>query len=146
MDARTILKRKGRAVVTISPEATLREAMAALLRHKVGAIVVQNGQKSVVGIVTERDILRLTYEYEGRIMDLPVSAVMTRNLLVAKPGDPVNRLKTMITENRIRHLPVMDDGELVGILSIGDLMKQELLDCAEGNEQSRSLVEDRKSA
>ena len=125
MDAKTILNRKGRTVHTVSPSATIREAMALLLRHSVGSLLVVDNDGEVLGIVTERDIFRLAFEHEGRIMGLPVDAVMTRNLIIALPHDTVDYLKSLITENRIRHLPVIDQGKLAGIISIGDIVREE---------------------
>ncbi len=125
MDAKTILNRKGRTVHTVSPSATIREAMALLLRHSVGSLLVVDNDGEVLGIVTERDIFRLAFEHEGRIMGIPVDAVMTRNLIIALPHDTVDYLKSLITENRIRHLPVIDQGKLAGIISIGDIVREE---------------------
>lgn len=125
MDARTILNRKGRTVFTVSPSATIREAMALLIRHGVGSLIVIGRDEEVVGIITERDIFRLTYEHEGRIMELPVKSVMTRELIVALPYDSLDYLKSLITENRIRHLPVIDQGKLAGVISIGDIVREE---------------------
>ncbi len=125
MDARTILNRKGHTVFTVSPSATIREAMALLIRHGVSSLIVVAQDEDVVGIITERDIFRLTYEHEGRIMALPVSSIMTRELIIALPYDSLNHLKSLFTENRIRHLPVIDQGKLAGILSIGDIVREE---------------------
>lgn len=125
MDAKTILNRKGRTVHTVSPSATIREAMALFLRHSVGSLLVLDNDGEVLGIVTERDIFRLAFEHEGRIMGIPVDAVMTRNLIIALPHDTVDYLKSLITENRIRHLPVIDQGKLAGIISIGDIVREE---------------------
>lgn len=125
MDAKTILNRKGHTVHTVSPSATIREAMALLLRYSVGSLLVVDNDGEVVGIVTERDIFRLAFEHEGRIMGIPVEAVMTRNLIIALPYDSIDYLKSLITENRIRHLPVIDQGKLAGIISIGDIVREE---------------------
>ncbi len=125
MDARTILSRKGHTVFTVSPSATIREAMALLIRHGVSSLIVIGQDDEVVGIITERDIFRLTYEHDGRIMELPVKSVMTRELIIALPYDTLDYLKSLITENRIRHLPVIDQGKLAGIVSIGDIVREE---------------------
>ncbi|MBK7090712.1 MAG: CBS domain-containing protein [bacterium] len=125
MDARTILSRKGHTVFTVSPSATIREAMALLIRHGVSSLIVIGQDDEVVGIITERDIFRLTYEHDGRIMELPVKSVMTRELIIALPYDKLDYLKSLITENRIRHLPVIDQGKLAGIVSIGDIVREE---------------------
>lgn len=125
MDAKTILDRKGRNVVTIGPGATIREAMGALIENAVGALVVVDDQLKIVGIITERDIFRLAHARECRIMDIPVSEVMTKEVIIAMPSDGVGYLKGLITENRIRHLPVMEQGNLCGMVSIGDVIRQE---------------------
>lgn len=125
MDARTILNRKGQTVFTVSPSATIREAMALLIRYGVSSLIVLGQEEEVVGIITERDIFRLTYEHDGRIMDITVAAVMTRELIIALPYDSLDYLKSLITENRIRHLPVIDQGRLAGIVSIGDIVREE---------------------
>lgn len=140
MNARTILKRKGNSVVTVSPAATIRESMYLFARHRIGALVVQDSAGVVVGIITERDILRLTYEHGGRIMDIPVDAVMTRNLIIAVPDDSLEYLKSLITGNRIRHLPVMDDGRLIGIISIGDVLLEETSEIAVENRYLKNYI------
>ena len=140
MDAAEILKRKGKSVFTVAPEVKVREAMRLMLKYNVGSLVVQDKSDRVVGIVTERDIFKLTYEHEGKIMDVQVAAVMTDELLVAFPEDPVPYLKGLITENRIRHLPVMVEGKLVGIISIGDIIKEEISEVAVGNRNLKNYI------
>lgn len=140
MDAKTILNRKGRTVYTVSPSATIREAMALLLRHSVGSLLVVDNEGEVLGIVTERDIFRLTFEHEGRVMGIPVEAVMTRNLIIALPHDSIDYLKSLITENRIRHLPIIEDGKLAGILSIGDIVREESSAAAVENRYLKDFI------
>jgi CBS domain-containing protein len=140
MNAAAILKRKGSFVVTVFPDTSIREAMRVLIKHRVGSLVVLNESREVIGIITERDIFRLTYEHEGKIMDIPVSAVMTTNLIVALPSDALDYLKGMITENRIRHLPVMDDGKLVGVVSIGDIIREEVSEAAVENRYLKDYI------
>jgi CBS domain-containing protein len=114
--------------------------MRALIKHTVGSLVVLDRARQVVGIITERDIFRMTYEHAGKIMDLPVSAVMTTDLLVALPSDPLDYLKSLITENRIRHIPVMDEGQLVGIISIGDIVREEISEVAVENRHLKDYI------
>lgn len=140
MDARTILNRKGRVVYTISPSATIREAMALLLRHRVGSLIVLDNVEEVVGIITERDIFRLTYEYEGRIMGISVDSVMTRNLIIALPYDSIDYLKSLITENRIRHIPIIEQGKLAGVISIGDIVHEEASAVAVENRYLKDFI------
>lgn len=125
MDAKTILDHKGHEVVTIGPGATIKEAMGALISNAVGALVVVDDQDAIVGIITERDIFRLAHAKECKIMDIPVSEVMTKDVIIALPNDSVGYLKGLITEKRIRHLPVMEQGKLHGLVSIGDVIRQE---------------------
>ncbi len=140
MKAAAILKRKGSFVVTVFPDASIREAMRVLIKHRVGSLIVLSEAREVIGVITERDIFRLTYEHEGKIMDIPVSAVMTTNLIVALPSDSLDFLKAMITENRIRHLPVMDDGKLVGVVSIGDIIREEVSEAAVENRYLKDYI------
>jgi CBS domain-containing protein len=140
MNAATILKRKGHNVVTVFPNSSIREAMRVLIKQMVGSLVVLNEARQVIGIITERDIFRLTYEHEGRIMDIPVSAVMSTDLIVAVPTDSLDYLKATMTENRIRHLPVMNDGKLVGIVSIGDIVHEEVSVAAVENRYLKDYI------
>ncbi|MCX6832603.1 MAG: CBS domain-containing protein [candidate division Zixibacteria bacterium] len=140
MNAAAILKRKGSLVVTVFPDASVREAMRVLIKHAVGSLIVLGEARDVVGIITERDIFRLSYEHEGKIMDIPVSAVMTTNLIVALPSDSLDYLKAMMTENRIRHLPVMNDRKLIGVISIGDIIREEVSEAAVENRYLKDYI------
>ena len=140
MNARSILERKGSRVVTVSPHATIRESMSMLIRHKIGSLVVAEDDGEVVGIISERDIFRLTFENDGKVMDIPVGSVMTRDLIIAVPDDPLDYLRSLITENRIRHLPVMEGGKLVGIVSIGDVLRTETSEIAVENRYLKDYI------
>lgn len=140
MNAATILKRKGSNVLTVFPDATIREAMRLLIKHTVGSLIVLGEARDVIGILTERDIFRLSYEHGGKIMDIQVSAVMTSNLIVAVLSDSLDYLKAMMTENRIRHLPVMDNGKLVGVISIGDIIREEVSEAAVENRYLKDYI------
>jgi CBS domain-containing protein len=125
MNIKSILATKGAHVVTISPEQTVREALAVLTRYNYGALVVVNPQKQPVGIISERDIVRLAAKNEG-CFDIPVREVMTTNLILGVPQDDLRAVANTMTDKRIRHLPVVDDsGALIGIISIGDVVKAE---------------------
>lgn len=140
MDAKSILERKGSKVVTISPRSTIREAMSSLIKNKIGSLIVMDDDGDVEGIVTERDIFRLTFENDGKVMDIPVGSVMTRNLIIALPTDSLDYLRGLISENRIRHLPVMDDGKLVGVISIGDVLRTETVEMAIENRYLKDYI------
>jgi CBS domain-containing protein len=140
MNAASILRRKGNTVVTVFPNSSIREAMRVLSKQNIGSLVVLNESRDVVGIITERDIFRLAYEHEGKIMDIPVSAVMTRNVVVALPTDSIDYLKAAMTENRFRHLPIVDEGKLVGIISIGDLVREEVTEVKVENRYLKDYI------
>ena len=118
---RDILRDKGTDVVTIDPARTVLEAMRELVRHGIGAVVVTR-EDAVMGILTERDVLRLSAEDPGQAADLPVVRAMTSELVVGVPEDSVEYVMEIMTKNRIRHLPVIEGGRLAGILSIGDVV------------------------
>ena len=123
MNIATILASKGAHVVTIGPDATIREALRLLAACNIGALVVTAaGQARPVGIVSERDIVRALARDEG-VLSRPVSTIMTSEVVVGSPQDDVAAVGHTMTEKRIRHLPVMERGRLVGIVSIGDIVK-----------------------
>jgi CBS domain-containing protein len=122
MNIAALLAGKGPRVVTIAPGQTIREALHLLAAHNIGAVVVVGDAGTPVGIVSERDVVRhLTREED--IFSRPVSAIMTRDVVIGVPGDDVRAVSHTMTERRIRHLPVMDGSRLVGIVSIGDVVK-----------------------
>ena len=121
MKIREILEKKGYEVVTVPPSLPFQEAMRLLVEHNIGSVVVAEDQV-VQGIVTERDVLRLAAEDPVAMAALKVEDIMTRNVVVGLPEDTVDYVMEIMTRNRIRHLPVVDDGWMQGILSIGDVV------------------------
>ena len=122
-----ILKGKGAEVFTARPEQTVAEIAAELNERRVGAVVVTDPDRHVVGIVSERDIVRAIAEAGHSGLDGPVSAHMTRDVIYAHPHETVDQLLGRMTDRRIRHLPVCDaDKRLAGIVSIGDLVKSKI--------------------
>lgn len=120
-----ILKGKGDLVFTAGPGETVGAVAALLHSRKVGAMIVVDGE-SVVGIVSERDIVRMVAESGAAALGKPVSVCMTRDVVFAIPEETVDSLLTRMTDRRIRHLPVLRDGRLAGIVSIGDLVKHKI--------------------
>jgi CBS domain-containing protein len=120
-----ILKVKGDAVFTASPGETLGALTALLHARRVGALVVLEGD-AVVGIVSERDIVRAVAEAGAEALARPVSDFMTRDVLFAEPGETVDSLLARMTDRRVRHLPVCKAERLIGIISIGDLVKSKI--------------------
>jgi CBS domain-containing protein len=115
----------GAEVVTITPDATVRDLLALLAEHNIGAVVVSDDGQAVDGIVSERDVVRRLHEDEA-VLDGAVSAIMTREVATTEPHTPVDDLRVLMTERRIRHVPVVSDGVLTGIISIGDVVKSSL--------------------
>ena len=112
-------------VVTITPEATVRELVALLAKHNVGALVVSVDGTSVDGIVSERDVVRRLAETES-LLEQTVSELMTEAVHRCTPDQPITDLMVLMTDHRIRHVPVVEDGRLIGIISIGDVVKSRI--------------------
>jgi len=127
MNIASLLAKKGVNVVTVGPRDTIREALKRLAQHNIGALVVVDGQGGLTGIVSERDIVRALARTEPArteaILTEPIDAIMTRNVIIGTPQDDLVAAGTTMTERHIRHLPVMEGGRLVGIISIGDIVK-----------------------
>ncbi|WP_055482959.1 CBS domain-containing protein [Sphaerimonospora mesophila] len=119
----TILQGKGTRVVTVPPRATVAELLARLAEFNIGAVVVSEDGETIVGIVSERDVVRRLYERGAGILDRPVSTIMTSEVRTCTPDANVEELRRTMTDHRVRHVPVVRDGRLVGIVSIGDVVK-----------------------
>ncbi len=109
-------------VITIAPNATVRELIQLLARHNVGALIVSGDGASVEGIVSERDVVRHLLDSD-EILDGAVSAIMTVDVVTAEPATSLDEMRSVMTQRRIRHVPVVADGRLTGIVSIGDVVK-----------------------
>ncbi|HWF77363.1 MAG TPA: CBS domain-containing protein [Caulobacteraceae bacterium] len=121
-----ILKEKGDLVFTASPTDSVGAVAALLVARKVGAMVVLDDRQDVAGIVSERDVVRVVAERGAEGLAQPISACMTRDVVFAAPNETVDELMGRMTDRRIRHLPVCRGGKLVGIVSIGDLVKRKI--------------------
>lgn len=121
MKIQEILTRKGHEVMTIGPARTVADALRLLVEHGIGSLVVLDG-KEIRGILTERDILRQVDRDPGSISQLLVHDLMETKLIVGVPGDDVHYVMEIMTTNRIRHLPIVNDASLVGLISIGDVV------------------------
>lgn len=118
-----LLETKGSLVATVPLDATIWEVLAELHQFGVGALVVSRDGKSLDGIVSERDVVRQLHTQGASVLDAKVADVMVRDVLTADPEDEVESLMGVMTTNRIRHVPVMSDGVIAGIISIGDVVK-----------------------
>jgi len=126
MDVETILRSKGRAVATIRPDETVGAAVEALVSGNIGALVASQDGEAVDGIISERDIVHALARHGTALLALSVAEVMTRSVVTCGPTESVAELMAEMTNRRIRHLPVVRDGRLCGIVSIGDVVKNRL--------------------
>lgn len=127
MTLRDILHVKGKAVHTIGASATLEDVVQRLVEHNCGSLVVVESADSsrprVLGIITERDILRACAAGQGPLVQLSVAETMTKDVITGNLDDSIEQVMDIMTERRVRHLPVMADGQLLGLVSIGDVVK-----------------------
>ncbi len=122
MNIASLLSKKGVKVVTIGPLDTIRHALGRLAEHNIGALVVVDGQDAIVGIVSERDIVRALARSEAILVE-PIATIMTRDVVKGTPQDDLIAVGNTMTEHRFRHLPIVEGGRLVGIVSLGDVVK-----------------------
>lgn len=123
MRVKDVLMHKGARVVTIRPEASCRELLEVLAENNIGAVVVSLDGAVIGGIVSERDVVRSLREHGAAMLDGPVSDIATMQVETCSPEDPLDGLRETMTSRRIRHIPVVAGGALVGIVSIGDVVK-----------------------
>lgn len=135
-----VLRRKGGLVVTIAPDRSVRELLALLEEHGIGAVVVSADGAKVEGIVSERDIVRRMHADGDGILNGPVSAIMTVDVRFCSPADQIDALMDVMTESRIRHLPVLADDSLAGIVSIGDVVKYRMAEVQGERDQLTAYI------
>jgi len=123
-----ILGAKGSKVTTVAPDATITEVARLLKQHRIGAVVVTEADGQLCGIISERDLAKGLADHGARLLDMRVRQLMTPDVVTCAPGDSLEKLMQTMTERRFRHLPVVQDGEMVGIISIGDVVKHRLLE------------------
>ena len=140
MNVESILRSKGRAVATIRPDVPITAALAALAERNIGALVVSADGEAVDGIVSERDIVRGLAGRGDAFLAEKVAGAMTRRVVTCGPQDNVADLMALVTNRRVRHLPVVDGGRLCGIVSIGDLVKSRLDEIEHEARSLRSFI------
>ena len=140
MTIQTILAHKGREVTTIEADQRVSEAVARLGQKRIGALpVVEDGR--LLGIMSERDVIYCLKDHGAEVLDWPVSRVMTSPAITAEPATAVLSAMAMMTQRRIRHLPVVSGGELLGIVSIGDLVKHRMEQIEQEAEAMRTYIQ-----
>lgn len=122
MKVSTILATKGNKLISIAPNGTIREALALLAQHNIGALVVLDAAGTLTGIFSERDVVRRLVD-ESDLLTQPVKNLMTAEVVTCVPQDDLMSVASIMTEQRFRHLPVVEDGTLLGMISIGDVLK-----------------------
>lgn len=140
MTVKMILERKGYDVFSAAPETTLGDAVAALAKHKIGAIVIVDDKKAIKGILSERDVVRAIAADGADALWRPVSEIMTIKVSVCSEKHTVNQVMEMMTRGRFRHLPVEKDGRLHGIVSIGDVVKLRIEEVERESQEIRSYI------
>jgi CBS domain-containing protein len=140
MNVKAILEGKGRKVHTIGPNETLATAAARLAEHRIGALVVTNGDRKVVGILSERDIVRMVAKQGGAALERSVREAMTAKVKICNESHTINQVMEIMTSGRFRHLPVERNGELDGIISIGDVVKKRIEEVEREAEEIKQYI------
>src|SRR5215470_6550185 len=139
MTVRAILDSKGHHVLNVEPDAKLAEAIKLLSERRIGAVLVMS-QGRIEGILSERDIVRVLGERGASLLDEPVSAVMTQKVVNCRPNDTVSAIMEMMTLGKFRHLPVVDGERVVGLISIGDVVKWRVQEYENEQEALRTYI------
>ena len=134
-----VLRNKGADVATISPEMTVMDLIAGLAELNIGAMVVI-GPEGLAGIVSERDVVRKLHERGAELLAQPVSEIMTTLVATCAPSDSLDSLSVLMTSHRVRHIPVLENGQLAGIVSIGDVVKRRMEELQAEQEQLQAYI------
>ena len=118
-----VLRNKGNTVQTVRPDATVRQLLAVLAEHNIGASVVSDDGETIVGIVSERDVVRQLHQRGAGLLEATVAEIMTSDVRTSAPEEALDDLRATMTKHRIRHVPVVSEGRLAGLVSIGDVVK-----------------------
>jgi CBS domain-containing protein len=140
MNVEAILRAKGSNVATIRPDATVAAAVRELKTRGIGALLVSEDGRRVAGILSERDIVHALAERGAALLTMPVERLMTRKVVTCVPEDTVSELMARMTQHRFRHLPIVKDGTLIGIVSIGDLVKNRIEEVEFEADSLRSFI------
>jgi len=141
MTVKLILSRKSRDVATIEPTASLEAAITQLAQRRIGALVVLGPERRVVGILSERDIVRVLAEQGPSVLTAPIAQVMTRKVSTCSESDTVSGIMEQMTAGKFRHVPVIDHERLIGIISIGDVVKHRLGEMERESEALRDYIQ-----
>ena len=140
MNVKAILESKGHDVMTIGPDETLADAISVLAEHRIGALVITNGDRKVVGILSERDIVRIIAKEGAAALSQGVRKAMTAKVKSCSESSSVNEVMEIMTRGRFRHLPVEKNGQLDGIISIGDVVKKRIEEVEREAEEIKQYI------
>jgi CBS domain-containing protein len=140
MNVQTILKSKGNSVVTVKPDASIPDAARLLRTHRIGALVVSRDGKAIDGILSERDIVLALADHGTGVFEMDVGRLMSRNVVTCTLADSVSDLAALMTERRLRHIPVVERGSLIGLVSIGDVVKNRIEEVESESNSMRELI------
>jgi CBS domain-containing protein len=126
MNVAAILKLKDRRVVTAKPDTSLLEIAKSLGQHDIGCIVIEGDDGKIAGIVSARDLVRVISQVGAKVLKEPVESCMTKKVVTAREGDTIDRIMAEMTTHRFRHMPVVEGGRLIGLVSIGDVVKMRI--------------------
>ena len=140
MTVAAILAHKGRDVFTANPGITVSEAIAILAEHRVGALVVVNADQQILGILSERDVVKGIARHGASVLEREVQAIMTREVITCVEDDTISEVMEQMTHGRFRHVPVTVDGRLAGIISIGDVVKRRIGAVEHEAEEMRAYI------
>lgn len=145
MTVQRILDKKTQKIISLERGSTIKQAVEAMVRHNIGALVIVDEKQEPVGIMTERDILRELHgnKAEEDIYDCPVDRLMSTELIIGLPTDTLEYVDCVFTNNRIRHLPIFDKGKMIGMVSIGDIVKARLKETESENRYLRDFIMDK---
>ncbi len=140
MTVAIMLSQKGREVVTTTAGVKIADAVEALATHKIGALVVVDEAKHIAGIVSERDVVRAVAQKGGEVLSELIGTIMTRSVVTCAESETINDVMTRMTRGRFRHLPVVEDGRLAGIISIGDVVKARIEQVEREADEMRAYI------
>lgn len=140
MRVEDILRDKGRDVITVDQGETLLSALVVMKDKRIGAVLVTDNSGAVCGVLSERDVARGLPEFGAALLEKSVGSLMTRDVISCQAGDTIVKIMTLMTESRIRHLPVINDGALEGLVSIGDVVKYRIKEAEDEADALRSYI------
>ena len=140
MNVASILTEKGSNVVTAKPSESLLEISKVLRQHGIGSVVLSNGDGDIAGIVSERDLVRAIAEFGPDILKSPTSEYMTRKVITCRKSDTIESIMAAMTDGRFRHMPVVEDDKLIGVISIGDVVRHRIAEAEMEASAMRSYI------